>query len=437
MSNYQARRPQLDYSDRLQIEAGLNNGSCIAAIARELSRNRKSISQEIQRNRTFVKGNYPLDNNCHYARVCSRGHLCEECNAKYACKFCSEKSCNEICRHYIPRECYRTKMAPFVCNSCSERSKCDRNRYIYIARAADTAAAERRSFSRQGPHLKGEEFQLFDAFISERIKKGQPLSHIYAEYGDQLPVTKRTAYNYIDSGEMSVSNLDLQRKVRYRKRKKKAVPKEASASACRNNRTYEDFMRFVSTHPHLRVVQMDTVKGTRDKGPVILTMLFVDTNVMLMFLIPDCKAQSVIDVFDGLTNILGIDIFRNLFSVILTDNGSEFKNANRLEMTVDGKKRCNIFYCDPQASWQKGELEKNHEFIRYILPKGKTFRLLSKSNMVSMMNNINSVKRIGLGGHCPYELIPKTDGSMHMLMKTLKMNIIPPDDVQLSPIILK
>ena len=54
------------------------------------------------------------------------------------------------------------------------------------------------------------------------------------------------------------------------------------------------------------------------------------------------------------------------------DNGSEFKHTRDLETTEDGKKRTKVFYCDPQASWQKPQIEKNHEFIRYVLPKGKT-----------------------------------------------------------------
>ena len=84
------------------------------------------------------------------------------------------------------------------------------------------------------------------------------------------------------------------------------------------------------------VVQMDTVVGSRKKGQRILTMLFLKTSVMLMFLIPDGKAQTVVDVFDYLLDILGMDEFQALFPVILTDNGSEFKNADRIENAING-----------------------------------------------------------------------------------------------------
>jgi len=50
-----------------------------------------------------------------------------------------------------------------------------------------------------------------------------------------------------------------------------------------------------------------------------------------------------------------------------------------------GKSRTRLFYCDPMASWQKGRLEKNHEFIRYIIPKGCAFEYLTRSDVILMM----------------------------------------------------
>ena len=43
----------------------------------------------------------------------------------------------------------------------------------------------------------------------------------------------------------------------------------------------------------------------------------------------------------------------------------------------NGEKITNVFYCDPYSSFQKGECERNHEFVRYIISKGKTFSSIS------------------------------------------------------------
>ena len=79
---------------------------------------------------------------------------------------------------------------------------------------------------------------------------------------------------------------------------------------------------------------------------------------MLAFIIPDKTPQSVIKVFNKLTNILGIDTFQNIFACILTDNGSEFSKPNELEKNEDDFSRCQIFYCDARRSDQKRKNRK-------------------------------------------------------------------------------
>ena len=120
-------------------------------------------------------------------------------------------------------------------------------------------------------------------------------------------------------------------------------------------------------------------------------MLFVKTNIMLMKLIPDGKAQTVVDFLDSLLNVLDMPEFKSLFTVILTDNGSEFRMTDCLEYApYTGEQRCRVFYCDPMASWQKAEIEKNHEYIRYVIPKGKSLDGYTDDDITLLMNHINS-----------------------------------------------
>ena len=67
-------------------------------------------------------------------------------------------------------------------------------------------------------------------------------------------------------------------------------------------------------------------------------------------------------------------------------------------------KLINVFYCNPYSSWEKGGIERNHEFIRYIIPKGITFDQLTDKNIIDMMNNINNVKRKSMEYKTPYEI---------------------------------
>ena len=154
---------------------------------------------------------------------------------------------------------------------------------------------------------------------------------------------------------------------------------------------------------------------------------------------PECKAESVKERFDYLEQGLGQECFKRLFQIGLTDNGSEFKRVDDLENSclTEGNIRTSLYYCDPMQSGQKGRLEKNHEFIRYVIPKGTSLNPYTQDDMTMLMNHINSTRRPGLGNKAPYELINEEDEDMWALFDLLKMDLIPPDEVHLMPDLFK
>ena len=78
------------------------------------------------------------------------------------------------------------------------------------------------------------------------------------------------------------------------------------------------------------VVEMDvveTIKGER----VFLTFFFRKTKLMLAFIMEKQDQKCVSEVLDYLENLLGLRVFQEIFPVILTDNGGEFKHAEAIE----------------------------------------------------------------------------------------------------------
>ena len=107
------------------------------------------------------------------------------------------------------------------------------------------------------------------------------------------------------------------------------------------------------------------------------------------------------------------------------------KGENDIEFDYNtGEKLINIFYCNPYSSWEKGGIERNHEFIRYIIPKGITFDQQTKKNVIYMMNNINNVKRKSMEYKTPYELFKNIYGEE--CTKKLHLTHIKQDEVDLS-----
>lgn len=76
----------------------------------------------------------------------------------------------------------------------------------------------------------------------------------------------------------------------------------------REGRRYEDYESFIS-NTGLSALEMDTVKGRREKGKRLLTMIFQNSTIMLLFLMPDGKAESVKRVFDYLERGWGQSVF--------------------------------------------------------------------------------------------------------------------------------
>ena len=162
-----------------------------------------------------------------------------------------------------------------------------------------------------------------------------------------------------------------------------------------------------------------------------MTLYFRKSKLMLMFLIKKYKPTEVVKVFNDLKESLGEELFKKIFEVILTDNGWEFSKPQDIEFNHEtGEKLVSVFYTEPYSSWQKGGIERNHEFIRYIIPKGITFDNLTKKNITDMMNNINNVQRKSLDYQTSYLKFKEEFGEN--ITKKLHLLYIKKDEVNLS-----
>ncbi len=434
----------LTLSDRTYIEQELFQGSSFKSIASTLHKDPTTISKEVRRHSRVVEGKR-FPGHCSTCINRNQCHITGD-DSLSACprKSCKKSRCNKCYREYPPTfcslyqkfTCDNCLKAPYACNSCNKQKDCPLTHFFYDAAYAQRQYESTLVKSRQGINLTSEELETLNDLISPLVLKGQPLSHIFAVHADEIPVCRRTLYNYFDQCVFKARNIDLPRRVRYKKRKKQSGPKKRNLQqAYRNKRTYTDFERFMEAHPDLDVVEMDTVKGSRAAGKCLLTFLFRSCSFMLIILLPNCTQKSVIKAIDNLTVTLGIRTFKKYFPVILTDNGSEFKNPWDIEKTQSGTHRTYVFYCDPYVSNQKGRLEKNHEYIRYIIPKGRSMYKYTQEDINLMASHINSTARDSLNGATPFDLADLLlDKKIPVLTGQHKVS---PDSVMLKPALIE
>ena len=426
----------LTLSDRIYIEHELVDGSTFSAIAGFLGKDPSTISKEVRRGRALshhssIKSEYE----CLTRRRCHAKHLCGDKKCDRPCAYCRIYDCNELCIDYTSCHCSRLEKPPYVCNGCNDRAACHLAKYYYKGADAQKRYKDKLTSSRSGINMDPDELKELNALVSPLIMNGQPLSHIFAVHADDIPCSMRTLYNYIDQGLLDARNLDLPRRVRFKKRRKHNKSGTENVQHYRIKRTYKDFEKYTEAFPDLEIVELDTVKGSREAGKCLMTLLFRRSDFMLIFLLNHCTQECVIACFNRIYDLLGHRLFKKTFPVILTDNGSEFKNPWAIEKSPDGKQRTKVFYCDPYISNQKGRLERNHEFIRYVIPKGRSMYFLDDEKVRLLTNHINSVARESLNNSTPFDMAELLlDKRIPALLGLKKVS---PDKVLLKPALLK
>ena len=380
-------------------------------------------------------------NRCGHKKTCEIKNLCIVCGNKTynnKCKSCKVKPCNRLCSLYTPiPDCKRVKKYPYVCNGCKDRQVCRNNIFLYDSRYVKEKIVTTRSESRKGVHADEEELMRLSKLLVPLIKdKHQSLPQIFLTHKEEIRYSYPTILYYIDNRLIpGLTNGDLTKRVRYPVSYKKHT-NEPTNKAFITNRTYDDFVNYISENPHVDVVEMDTVLSSIGSNYCLLTMLFRKSNFMLAFLLKEKTVNEVKRIYDFILDKLGEELFTLTFNCILTDNGSEFADPRVIEFSYEtGVKLVNLFYCDPGKSGQKGKIEKNHVELRKIFPKGTDFSKYTQSQINVALSHINSEPRGILNRHAP-----GTIARLFLNEKVLDLNeyqFIEPDSVLLSPTLLK
>lgn len=336
-------------------------------------------------------------------------------------------------------ECVKTNRYPFICYNCKKKIHCNKTKYYYSYIKAEEKYKSNLTTSRIGIDMTIDEIEYWNDYFKDKIKdKNQPIMHMFND--SNFPKTIQTFYNYINKGYLTnVNNEMLPRAYKFKPRNIsnndniKPIHKD---NIIKIGRKMKDFKEYLESNPNANIVEIDTVIGKFEDVNCILTIYFRDTKLMLMYLIPKYSPSAVVDIFNNFKLKLGIDKFKTIFEVILTDNGWEFSKPHEIECDPKtGEKLISLFYTEPYSSWQKGSIERNHEFIRYVIPKGITFDNLTNKNVIDIMNNINNVQRKSLNFLSPYQLFIIKYGNK--IAGKFLLEYIPKDNINLSYKILK
>lgn len=375
----------LTYDDRLLIQRAIENGATKKAIGDLLGRPISSIAYEIKKRRIHVyigRKRYA----CKHLKTCRPG-IC------YGCDMFEQATCN------------RRDRSPGACNGCDTKDICRLDKFDYKALEAEKAYRYDLSDSRIGVDLTTSQAQAIADVVKPYIDRGIS-PYVIIKENPQLNISEKTLYNYIEAGVLpNIGNIDLSRKVSYKQRKNPQKRRSKAERAYLIGREYEDFLNYIEKHDIENIVLMDTVEGIKG-GKVITTLHFVQAKLTIGILQENKKSIHPVIMFDKLTKELGLERFKKLFPVILTDRGSEFVQADEIENYIikdEAVSRTKIFYCDPQQAWQKAALEKAHSDLRIYLPKGSSFNKLNQNDLNEIFSQIANYPVESLNGKTAYE----------------------------------
>lgn len=328
-------------------------------------------------------------------------------------------------------ECKRLQRFPFVCNGCDKKKYCCKQyKFIYDPNVAQENYEIILRDSRIGLDITLEDKAVFDSILKEGISKGQSIHHIIEANKDKIRYSERSAYRLIDKAQTIVQPLDLKRKVKLKPRKH-YVYKEDNRKV-RKGRTYADYIAFLAENPLIHPVQIDTVESVSTGiHKCLLTIHFTSLRFMLVFVLKQKCKDEVTRVFTELKALLGSELYKKLFPVILTDRGTEFCNPDAIEVDPDtGELLTRVFFCDSYSSFQKGAIEENHELIRCIIPKGVVFDDFTQEKANLMASHVNAYYRKVIDTN-PYTLAKAFWGEA--LLSKLNCSFIEPTKVILKP----
>lgn len=251
----------------------------------------------------------------------------------------------------------------------------------------------------KGTNLKiGRDMKLAN-FIEKEIKeeKSSPEVIEYKIKQSDFSTTLcfKTIYNYIDKEILEVKRKDLV----YGNYTKKDNNKKEESDKIKPNkegRTIHDRPEEIKTREEVGHWEMDLVEGLKgQKEPYLLVLSERKTRKEIIELIPNKSANSVGKALDRIERELGVVKFREIFKTITTDNGAEFRNWEIIEKSYTGSKkaRTSQYYADAYCSWQRGTNENINKMIRRFLPKGTSFKGLTKEDIKRIEKWINNYPR--------------------------------------------
>lgn len=308
--------------------------------------------------------------------------------------------------------CKKLLKWPYVCADCGHKYKdCSYAQYKYDSGAAQKKYEKLLHNSRKGINLTEEEYDKLVYSIKEGLKIKRSLYASLIESG--VDISLSTVYRYIENKQIPIAKIDLPYAVTYRKRKKKIKEYDYPNNKIdRSNRTYLDYLAYKKSRINEITVQMDFLGSIKSDSKSILTLLLPELHFVFLYIVNKKDSSKVVEVFNSIENLIGLDNFRDVFPSILTDRDPCFSDIQGIEFSkTNGEQRTMLFFCDAFKSNQKASVENMNKQIRKFFPKGKSIDSYTQEQINVFAKAMNESPLFSLDGYSPKEAFGRVFGN--------------------------
>ena len=140
--------------------------------------------------------------------------------------------------------------------------------------------------------------------------------------------------------------------------------------------------------------EIDLIIGKNHKGAQ-LTIVDRMSGFTLIHTLKSKKAEEVSKAV-----IISLKPYKNIVKTITNDNGKEFALHKRLAKQL----KADVFFCNPYASYEKGQVENTNKLIRQFYPKKMELDNIKQKQNIEIMELLNKRPRKKLGYKTPEEI---------------------------------
>jgi len=147
----------------------------------------------------------------------------------------------------------------------------------------------------------------------------------------------------------------------------------------------------------------DLISGSNNSH--IATLVERHTRYVMLVKVDGKDTETVINALIKHAHKLPHELYQSL----TWDRGKEMADHNRFSLATDIK----VYFCDPQAPWQRGSNENTNGLLRQYFPKGTDLSIHSQAKLNAVARQLNERPRKTLGYETPADRFNACVATIH------------------------